>query len=392
MFDWRLAMPAVLLAAVLAAHAPRDPRTRPIPLPEPTGPYQVGTVTRFWVDDARPEPLTAAPDDLHQLAVQFWYPAQVAPGAHTARYVPYLELMLHAVRADNREGLRQLAANMERYGRVVTSSYPDAELAPSDEPLPVLVMSPGGHMSRHWHTTLMQEWASHGYVVVAMSHAYSGWDVFPAGGLLVSHPRWHPGSTATPEERERVDQELSNYLAADARFVLDKLEELNTGEEGDRFRGRLDLDRVALLGHSRGGKTESRTCSTDSRPRACVIFDNVGPRPERYEGLMQPFLSMRASGWPEERVATVRRYLNASWVAYEMVIEGASHFSFSDLPIVDPDNYATKIGAERALEIISAYTLAFLDRHLSGGEGSLLDGPSPDYPEVQTASFVGQHH
>jgi hypothetical protein len=36
----------------------------------------------------------------------------------------------------------------------------------------------------------------------------------------------------------------------------------------------------------------------------------------------------------------------------------------------------------RGHEIIAAYTLAFFDRYLEGRKSALLDGPSPEYPEV----------
>jgi hypothetical protein len=36
--------------------------------------------------------------------------------------------------------------------------------------------------------------------------------------------------------------------------------------------------------------------------------------------------------------------------------------------------------------IQNVYTLAFFDKHLKGLAAPLLDGPSPDYPEVVFAS------
>ena len=36
----------------------------------------------------------------------------------------------------------------------------------------------------------------------------------------------------------------------------------------------------------------------------------------------------------------------------------------------------------RAVQVVNAYLLAFFDEHLKGEQSPLLDGPSPDYPEV----------
>jgi hypothetical protein len=35
------------------------------------------------------------------------------------------------------------------------------------------------------------------------------------------------------------------------------------------------------------------------------------------------------------------------------------------------------------VEIINTYVLAFFDKHLRGETVPLLDGPSPDYPDVE---------
>jgi hypothetical protein len=42
----------------------------------------------------------------------------------------------------------------------------------------------------------------------------------------------------------------------------------------------------------------------------------------------------------------------------------------------------TLLAGHRGHEIITAYTLAFFDRYLRGGESPLLALPSPQFPEV----------
>src|SRR5215469_15269988 len=54
---------SVLTLVFVALQAFVLPRFR---LPTPTGPYAVGTMTRYWVDTARKN---------RELMVQFWYPA-----------------------------------------------------------------------------------------------------------------------------------------------------------------------------------------------------------------------------------------------------------------------------------------------------------------------------
>jgi hypothetical protein len=42
------------------------------------------------------------------------------------------------------------------------------------------------------------------------------------------------------------------------------------------------------------------------------------------------------------------------------------------------------------LHILNVYTLAFFDEHLKGEDIPLLDGPSPEYPEVAFQSHSGR--
>ena len=44
--------------------------------------------------------------------------------------------------------------------------------------------------------------------------------------------------------------------------------------------------------------------------------------------------------------------------------------------------FAGPINAQRGVDIINAYSLAFFDQHLESRPATLLDGPSKNYPEI----------
>jgi dienelactone hydrolase len=339
----------------------------------------VGTVTYFWADSSRPDQLTEDPDDPRQVPVQLWYPAGKADGCPAA-YMPDLELLSAGLETDPKSPPTRLPIDGARLALVRLHATLNPPAAERVEAFPLVVVSPGGNVSRHWHAALAQDLASRGYVVAVISHAHSGLDVFPIGGLLRSHPRWDPDH-ATEEDRERLDQERTDLLATDARFVLDRLGSLDEGP----LVGRVDMDRVAILGHSRGGSTVSRACATDRRFKACVIFDNVGSEPERSRGLKQPMMTVRSAGedWPEERAGRVDRYLanTGSW-AYEVVIEGAGHFSFTDIPLIDPAVFQSAINPQRAHRLICDYTTLFLEVALGGRHPGDLEARAATDPEV----------
>ncbi|MCH7572664.1 MAG: acetylhydrolase, partial [Planctomycetes bacterium] len=58
-------------------------------LPAPTGLHAIGQASFHFVDQARPEKMTADTEDFRELNVTVWYPA--APESTALATVPYLE-------------------------------------------------------------------------------------------------------------------------------------------------------------------------------------------------------------------------------------------------------------------------------------------------------------
>ena len=355
----------LLLLAPLGARAQHAGRggaavpacERTVDLPAPSGPYAVGVATRHWVDADRPEERTPDPNDLRQLMATVAYPAST--GGHPAPYVPELSSMIGGLRAGGRPGPRGLDEYVATFACVETDSFEGAPVA-AGGPFPVVVLSPGGNVSRHWHTALAQELASHGYVVAVLSHAYNGLDVFPLGGLLTSSPYWN-------EDDPAINDELTERYATDAAFALDRLDVL--GGADPLLAGHLDLGRVAAVGYSRGGRAANRGCGRDARVRACVAFESSPP--EGTPGLDKPQMTMRVP-WRPARAGALRRHLAANTrPAYEVVLDGGTHFSFTDLPFIVPGRFDSEVDPGRAHAVIGAYTLAFLDAFLRGRKARL---------------------
>jgi CubicO group peptidase (beta-lactamase class C family)/predicted dienelactone hydrolase len=354
-----------------------------VTLPEPTGPHLVGTIAYHWVDDARDETATEEPGDRRQLIAQLWYPAAPAPDPAYAPYLPDLQAMRGALETSAESLPRRIAADLAVHARVRAHAL----IAPGvDEPAsapryPVVVFSPGGNMSRHWHTALLQELASHGFVAVALSHPYVGWDVFPAGGFLKSID-W--GLDANDQAEARASEaRMADILASDVRLALERLTELDASDPGGRFTGRLALDRVGVAGHSRGGATVARSCATLEAIDACVILDNIGTDREVETGLPRPQLTIRRADWEASRVERLRDFLSSNaGEAWDVALAGASHFSFSDLPIVDPAHYESDIDPRRAHQIVSDLVRTFLDEHLRDDRTASLADAAARWPEV----------
>ena len=335
---------------------------RRVALPSPSGPHGVGVVTAHWVDRERREDRTPDPDDIRQLMATVAYPADVA-GLRPAPYLPELASVLGGLAASGRPGPRGLDEYAPAFACVDTESFAGAPAAGG--PFPVVVLSPGGNVSRHWHTALAQDLASHGYVVAVLSHPHNGLDVFPAGGLVASSPYWD-------EDDPAINDELTERYATDLEVALDRLAAMN--EADPVLAGRLDLERVGAVGYSRGGRAATRGCGRDPRFRACVVLESAPP--QGAPGLGKPQMAVRVPWrhWDPARVSALRAHLAANDApGYDVVLEGAAHFSFTDLPLIVRDRFEAEIDPARAHDLISGYTLAFLDAHLRG-RGAALAG------------------
>ena len=130
---------------------------------------------------------------------------------------------------------------------------------------------------------------------------------------------------------------MSDELASDARFALDRLADIASGTIKNPLNGRIDMTKVAIAGHSRGGKTVGRACADDPRFKACITYDNIAPDRQKKAGLKTPQLTIRTS-WDPQRKQDLRSYLQRNpSTAADVEIVDATHFTFTDLQIVDPE-------------------------------------------------------
>jgi hypothetical protein len=68
-------------------------------------------------------------------------------------------------------------------------------------------------------------------------------------------------------------------------------------------------------------------------------------------------------------------------------INGAVHGDFCDMPLAcdcTQSSYVPPAAAQlRMAALLRIYTLSFFNKYLKGQDDHVLDGPLPDYPEIQ---------
>jgi pimeloyl-ACP methyl ester carboxylesterase len=355
-------------------------------LPTPTGAFAIGTPTRHWVDESRPELFAGRAAGPRELMVQLWYPARSGSGGRLARYV------------DDARTLEQLALLMRlppnafaAMSSVSTHAVLDAPIAEDGRTYPVLLFSHGRCGVREHNTFQVEELASHGYIVVTIDHPYAASGVrFPDGRLVEFDPRLlPPWPRHDPEDPEGpfLDSVIP-FLADDVAFVHDRLHRLND-DPNDVLSGRLDLGRVGIFGVSLGGVVAAAACQRQPALRALLTMDAAVPWDVVSAGLMQPVMwmtrdaaTMRREGWSEADISDLHVSMRTSFErlpgpGYILLVPGMYHIDFSDgrliSPLIEACGISGPIDGQRARDIVRRYSLAFFDRHLSELPAPLLD-------------------
>jgi predicted dienelactone hydrolase len=368
----------------------------PVPrLPAPPGPYVIGSVLYDWTDNSRTEAYSHNSGAKRELVVQIWYPAQPTSDANSIPYVDNLNAALPAF-ADFIQ-VPQFA--LDHLGLVRTHSYRNAPVLNNGAPYPVVVYSHGYDSYRTASFAQMEALASSGYVAVAIDHTYAAaFTVFPDGRVVLNDPAiLPPAGRDQPGDRE-AREKLEATIVADQRFVMDQLELLNSGKPDSRFDGKLDLQRIGLTGVSLGGGAIVWTCQLDVRCKAGLAQDGwYEPLPATAvsEHLRQPFMFMQSETkmWKMDNLARLDTiYQSASGPAFHLKLAGVLHADFGDYPLLTPLSGLLPergtLNGERTVKVVDDYILAFFERYLKNQPSPLLNGSSPDYPEVHVEAHA----
>lgn len=214
-----LALLAVPPARAAAARPPAAPVR--VGLPEPSGPYAVGTVELRLVDRARTDPWTGRGP--RELMVSVRYPAR--PGA--ARWPAAAQLPGGTAAVFARmNGLEGIPGDRVDWAATRTHAHLGAPPAPGR--FPVVLYSPGAGDPRGIGSTLADDLASRGYAVVTVDHTYDAVAVQFPGGRVETTVLPAEFAKVAPDpahaDPARVAPLLAKVVAvrvADARFVLD---------------------------------------------------------------------------------------------------------------------------------------------------------------------------
>ena len=379
-----------------------------------TGPYKVGTTRYCFTDEKRLEIFTKDNTDHREIAIKIWYPTENIAGLAQA---PYIE------KAHERKKLLPDKSPLpplffDKIAKVKSNSFYNAKISDNEEKYPIILFSHAYNAGMSANTILLEELASYGYITVSIGHAYETSHFIKKDGSIKifsyeneelmkrSMERRDSYSlqamindTNDDDELRLIIQKLMakrpkimkslNIWVEDTSFIIDKLKELNKID--DLLRGKLDLDKIGIIGHSFGGAVAGQMCITDSRCKAGVNLDGlqIGDMIDR--PLDKPFMFIHHDNKNVKNNKPNKIFINQSKsIAYMLLIKGTSHYNFCDLsmPIYSQilpqiKNMLGSIDGNRCLKIQNEYVRVFFDRYLRNKESDLLKGNSVDYPEVE---------
>jgi len=367
-------------------------------LPAPTGPFAVGRWLYDWVDDKTPDVLAPVPGTRRELLVWIWYPAAAGQaGAVIDDYVPA------SVRAPaGRVGAPLVFRFLTRdLSKVHGHSLRDADVSPQQPSYAVVIIRAGASLEVANYSTLAEDLASHGYVVVGLDAPYRTFNVVFPDGRVIARTQENNLELVSGEELTRRASKLLAAWTADIAFVLDRLEWLNASDPSAKFTGRLDMTRVGVFGHSFGGAQAAQFCHEDSRCKAGIDIDGALFGSVIQDGINKPFLFLLSGNGDFSSDAEIRQIQADIQSVYNrlpadgrlrVVIRGANHFTFNDDGALLKSRVIRglfrvfgKLGIDGRRQLaVTAYCVhSFFDAHLKGAGVSRLEISSPLYPEIQ---------
>ena len=254
-------------------------------------------------------------------------------------------------------------------------------------------------MSYQW---LCEYLASQGYVVVSVSHSYGCKLIELSEKGSVADYLYPVPSLHYQPGRDMFDVELETWIN-DMLYVLNQCERYNNRGTSFLF-NKLNMESVAMIGHSLGGSTAVQVCRRDSRVKAAITLD--GPLYGKYADtpfdkpvlFIMGVLGQGSVDMKNDKVVSqaffwswymktnvfpvIDRFFSAMRQnVWKVIVSGFVHEIFTDQ---GPDVLLKPwlIDHEQAHVIIMSYVQEFLDCYVKGHCNTSLEKLTIQWPEV----------
>jgi dienelactone hydrolase len=384
-----LCVVVLFLVTACSVHIYLSPTS--LQFPKPDGAYTVGHTNLILTDASRDETFTPEVTDKRELPLQLWYPSSSKPVSQPDAWMgPALEQAFSRATGIPIEVLATIKVNAYQNLPVATGKHP------------VVILSHGMLSSPLMNTSVAERLASHGYVVIGVTHPYSAMAAILSNGREALH--LDIADAQIPDQPSTSPAEQIQGLAAkserilevwqqDIAFVIQSLAHLNAQDV--RFAGHLDLNHMGIMGHSFGGATALRSLHLQPELKAAINLDgSLFGTPEQFQ-TTKPVLLVNEEGKAktidtlppdlEEVRPLLEMVSTGNWIVHQnatassayVSVVGAKHNNFTDFNLLvklfpELQEQMGSISGDKAQDLTSDLTLAFFEQHLEGKPARLL--------------------
>lgn len=357
-----------------------------IQLPQPTGSYNVGMSTHFLKDISRYH----NDEKSRPLLVHIYYPSMEI----AKEYSHYLSDTIHLYKDKILHTYNNVSPkDLEYLDEIRDWAMPDAPIDAENSPFPVLFFSPGFFMAAQLYSSLIEEMASHGYVVVAINHTDACWPVmFPDGSSPVILPEL-ANIFANKEQSciQTFDMTQETWIR-DVKFVLSWLRNQSLTKS-------LDLSGMGIFGHSFGGSTATEASRQYNDFKAMANLDGMLFGPNWDKPFETPSLFVVA-----EKQLTHKEALNAGLTveqfdslltrrskkvfeqlkdnAFYVTVKNADHATFVDSKLIKSPLFKNGLNPLRGIEITRILLVDFFDHFLKNKKTTVLKKQNLQSPDI----------
>jgi len=306
--------------------------------------------------------------------VIIWYPAaakSIFPG-------DYLTQKASAEIQSSGDYYEQSFETIRSWTQIKTNASDDAPIA--NGRFPLIVFLPGAGVFAFNYTTLAEQFASHGYFVVAI-------DYF---------------SPHAPRRRYATD----DFAATENDMAHVAVDTLHALFAVQKWSEHLNPESLQIAGHSIGGAAAISAARLDRNIRASVDMDGA-PFGQSLQGGVSPVLVLQSkplysdadlakrgrtreqfekAGADARRIWTEFTAKSGTNPVHVLSVLGTGHFSFSDAPFVMPSTI-TRFGGNiieplRGYSVITNCVLEFFEANLKGKPQPPTLKKCTSFPEV----------
>lgn len=365
-------------------------RNKKVILPSPTGEFGVGRTSFEWTDTSKIDSLALESGAARELFVWVWYPS-----SKTNTQSEYLPKEWREAIYDR----RGLFANFfnKKLSKVRSHGVDDAKLSAKNSQYPVILLKSGIGSPSVYFTTVAEELASHGYIVIGSDSPYStDVVVFSGNRVVIDNAKGNPSNAAASVDRDRRLDRLVTIWTDDLRFILDKLQQINTTDSKTIFYNRLNLKQVGVFGASLGGATAFRFCNLDNRCKAGVSINGNPFGIVNENKLSKPFMFLMPASTSAQiinNIDTIYSQLpakNRQWIT----LKNSHYLNFSDQALFREHFIAKntdeigKIDKYQALKITASAIRSFFDSNLKGKPASTMEKLAEKYKEIEIKGVI----